>query len=322
MTKNIKINEPKISIIVPVYNSEKFLEKLINSIIEQTYKNYELILINDGSTDNSLKVIQDYSLKYKNIIYETIQNSGPGAARKKGFELCKGDLVFFVDSDDLIPTNDVFQKIANYYITNNFDVLFFDFKRLSQNSIRIHNTFFDIKFKPGKYDIKYLYKKPVASALWCKIFVKSKIKMDFFSNYNNYEDCYFTYKYFNNCSNFDYINEVLYFANRDNPNSLSKIQDFTKIDNTFNLLNELYSVSKCKNAIMLIVLDYYIGIRRLIDVKKYSNTEKIKIIKKLNTIRKTFDLNKYFYKSKNFRIIIKYLYYFLVDQKYGELSEQ
>ena len=92
---------PKISIVMPVYNSEKYLESCLESIAAQTFKDFELICVNDGSTDNSLKILEDTAkntaLPMKII---TVENQGAGAARNKGFEYVTGETTIFLDSDD------------------------------------------------------------------------------------------------------------------------------------------------------------------------------------------------------------------------------
>lgn len=91
---------PKISVIIPVYNSEKFLSRALNSVLMQTYENLEIICINDGSTDNSLKILEEYQSKDSRIIVKTIENSGAAGARNCGLNIASGDYVSFLDSDD------------------------------------------------------------------------------------------------------------------------------------------------------------------------------------------------------------------------------
>lgn len=96
----------KYSIIIPVYNVEKYLEKCLNSILNQTYSNYEIIVVNDGSTDNSQKIIDKMVLKFPEKI-KVIQkeNSGQSDARNYGVKKATGDYIFFMDSDDFIDEN-------------------------------------------------------------------------------------------------------------------------------------------------------------------------------------------------------------------------
>ena len=93
----------KVSIIVPFYNAEKFLDKCINSVLKQTYDNYELILVNDGSTDGSQKICEKYCNTSENKIRYIYQNNaGVSSARNKGIDSAKGEFITFVDADDHI----------------------------------------------------------------------------------------------------------------------------------------------------------------------------------------------------------------------------
>ena len=93
---------PFISIIIPVYNTEKYISECVNSILSQTYKNFEIIIVDDGSTDNSLDIVKEYQKNYDNITVLHIENSGVSAARNIGIKHAKGEFLFFVDSDDIL----------------------------------------------------------------------------------------------------------------------------------------------------------------------------------------------------------------------------
>lgn len=91
-----------VSVIIPVYNSEKYIAKTINSVLNQTYKNIEIVLVDDCSTDNSAQIIDKYLESHKNIIHHLLEkNSGAAVARNKAIELAKGRYIAFLDSDDL-----------------------------------------------------------------------------------------------------------------------------------------------------------------------------------------------------------------------------
>jgi glycosyltransferase involved in cell wall biosynthesis len=105
----------KISIVVAVYNAEKFLKKCIDSLINQTYENTEIILVNDFSTDNSLQICNEYSSRYENIIVVSNEgNFGVSATRNKGIDISTGKYICFVDSDDYVETNYI-QTLYDYY---------------------------------------------------------------------------------------------------------------------------------------------------------------------------------------------------------------
>ena len=95
----------KVSVVVPVYNSEKFLEYCIQSILNQTYTNIELILVNDGSTDNSLNICAKYKLEDDRVVVINQKNMGVSVARNNGIIHATGEYLQFVDSDDFVDIN-------------------------------------------------------------------------------------------------------------------------------------------------------------------------------------------------------------------------
>lgn len=119
-----KQNNVDISIIVPIYNSEKYLKKCIDSLINQTYKNIEIILINDGSKDNSEKIIKTYS--DKRIKYISNQNQGIGKTRNEGIRKSTGEYIMFIDSDDYIK-NDCCEKMIKKAHDTDSDLVVSDF---------------------------------------------------------------------------------------------------------------------------------------------------------------------------------------------------
>ncbi|WP_060668318.1 glycosyltransferase family 2 protein [Oceanobacillus caeni] len=115
---------PLISVIIPVYNVEEYLEECLNSIINQTYKHIEVIIINDGSTDNSYKVINEYANNYKNMKVINQKNAGQSVARNKGMEIAKGKYIYFLDSDDYILP-ETFDNLVQQLEKNNLDLIRF-----------------------------------------------------------------------------------------------------------------------------------------------------------------------------------------------------
>lgn len=111
-----------ISIIIPVYNVEEYIEDTLNSILNQSFENYEVIIINDGSTDKTLDKINSIKDKFKNIKIINQDNSGPSTSRNKGIELANGEYIIFVDGDDILPKDSLktrYEEIKKY----NVDVL-------------------------------------------------------------------------------------------------------------------------------------------------------------------------------------------------------
>lgn len=112
---------PLISIIIPIYNAEKYLKKNIDSILKQTYKNFELLLINDGSTDSSLKICTEYAKTDVRIKIFSQKNSGPSSARNKGLEYATGEYVCFIDADDYVEESYLSSFINA--LSNNTDIV-------------------------------------------------------------------------------------------------------------------------------------------------------------------------------------------------------
>ena len=142
------MNKYLFSVVIPIYNCEKYLDETINSIVKQTigFKNIELILVNDGSTDNSEQICLKYKNKYKNIIYIKQENAGVAEARNKGLEIASGELINFLDSYDKWE-KDVFKKVYN---------LFSHEKKLNIVGFQPIDNLLDYKFvnnPDGVYDI-------------------------------------------------------------------------------------------------------------------------------------------------------------------------
>ena len=114
---------PKVSIIVPVYNTEKYLARCINSIIAQSFTDFELILVNDGSTDNSLKICEEYATKDSRIVVIHKENGGVSSARNKGLDIANGEWISFVDADDWISISYLSDLITDIS-TSSTDIIF------------------------------------------------------------------------------------------------------------------------------------------------------------------------------------------------------
>ena len=113
---------PKISVIIPVYNVEKYLRECLDSLLNQAFKDIEIICVNDGSTDGSLNILNEYASKDSRFIIINQNNQGLSAARNNGLNVAKGDYVAFLDSDDYILNSDYFEKLYNACEKHNADI--------------------------------------------------------------------------------------------------------------------------------------------------------------------------------------------------------
>ena len=129
-------NQLLISVIIPVYNAETFLHKCLDSVIKQTYKNFELILVNDGSKDNSLQICQEWSLNDNRVKTIDQKNQGPGAARNTGLSEASGDYIYFLDSDDFIEV-DLLMTAIKSIEEFKYDMIVFGFNKITIDGKRI-----------------------------------------------------------------------------------------------------------------------------------------------------------------------------------------
>lgn len=131
----MKNDKVKCSIIVPIYNAEHTLSRCINSLISQDYENIEIILVNDGSTDCSLNICEEFAFKDNRIVLISKPNAGSSAARNTGLDAATGDYIFFADSDDWVESSFCSNvvKIFNEY---SVDVVIFGFKEIVGNKIK------------------------------------------------------------------------------------------------------------------------------------------------------------------------------------------
>ncbi|UYW00961.1 glycosyltransferase [Flavobacterium agricola] len=136
---------PLFSIIIPVYNVEKYLEKCLQSILNQTFEDYELIIVNDGSIDSSGSICQLFLTKFKNSKYFYQENAGAAIARNNGLKKAIGEYIIFIDSDDYLFDNNALKDIANLIKEKNYpDVILHKETRISPNG-RIFPPHFDNK---------------------------------------------------------------------------------------------------------------------------------------------------------------------------------
>lgn len=129
-----------ISVILPVYNAEHFLERCLNSLLSQTYKNLEIIVVNDGSTDNSTDIINSFALKDERIVTIHISNKGVSNARNQGLKRATGDFIGFVDADDeVLP--EMYEILLKNALENNAEISHCGFELVNPNSIvKFHGT--------------------------------------------------------------------------------------------------------------------------------------------------------------------------------------
>lgn len=133
---------PKISIIMPVYNVSKYLQKCLDSIVEQSLKDIEIICVDDGSTDNSLDILKEYEKKDERFVIVSQENMGQGIARNKGLKISNGKYVLFIDPDDWINVN-ALEEVYNFAEEKSANIVRFDYKVYDEYSKKTREISFD-----------------------------------------------------------------------------------------------------------------------------------------------------------------------------------
>lgn len=174
----------KVSVIMPVYNAEKTVRDAVNSVLKQSYKDFELIIVNDGSKDNTEEIIHSLVQSDDRIKAFTIENSGVSCARNIALDHCTGEYVAFIDSDDIMEPD--FLETMVFYMSDDSDLICCGYKVMSYDG----NYLFEQKPDDGKYDLKKYYQGirnlqqiNAYNVLWNKLFRFSvihnnNIKMD------------------------------------------------------------------------------------------------------------------------------------------------
>lgn len=229
---------PKVSVIVPVFNVEKYLGKCLDSLVMQTLEDIEIIIVNDGTKDNSQVIIDQYVKKYPNKVFSYIkENGGLGDARNYGLQYTNAEYIGFVDSDDYVsPT--MYEKLYNKAINDNSDLVLCDIEYVWENSK-------DRKYLSGYKQIKGVM--PSKSVFLSPLFAWNKLyRKELFNKYNLkfpqklwYEDIPVTIPLFAFAKNISYVNEVLiYYVQRDS--SIMASKNTKKMRDIFIVLEQVY----------------------------------------------------------------------------------
>lgn len=198
---------PLISIIVPVYNTGEFLSQCIESLINQTYRNLEIILINDGSTDNSLTICKSFEEIDSRILVIDQNNQGVSRARNNGIKKAKGDYIGFVDSDDFVDIYMYETMLSKIQLENTQCATLFNFTIKPQNKKNINYCSSVNRHKA----IEKLFLLEFPTSMWAYLYEANLIKDTRLSeDIHFFEDFEFNYNILKKCKNISLCDEVLY----------------------------------------------------------------------------------------------------------------
>lgn len=264
-----------LSIIIPIYNSEKYLPELIESIQAQEFSDYELIIIDDGSIDGSLEICRNFKIKNNNIKIISQKNKGVSTARNKGLDEVSGEYVLFLDSDDYL-TNSALKIIEKYLTEQKPDMFLFNFHVLRSNNSYIHlldERYKDIQFLTNRQAIESLFSgKGYQGFVWNKIYKYDIIKKNQFNaNVHYLEDFIFNIDIINIAQNILCIREPLIYYRQHNESTVASF------DNRH--LTYLSALDIVKNKIPAYFSEEILGRKLLAYItfaaKSYSTNKKI-----------------------------------------------
>ena len=209
----IDMKLPLISVIVPVYNADKYLKKCLDSIINQTYRNLEIILIDDGSTDNSGKICNEYTKKDGRIIVAHLDNCGVSSARNYGLEIAKGEYIGFVDSDDYISEK-MFEILFNVIQNDGSDMACCNYIQINEDGIPFEGQ--PLPIQDGCIGMKEAVECFISWGGYYVVPVNKLYKAEIFHALTfpvgkRYEDLYIIYEIIKQCKKISHINKALYY---------------------------------------------------------------------------------------------------------------
>ena len=316
-----------ITVIIPVYNSEKYLRECIDSVLVQTFTDFELLLINDGSTDASGKICDEYALKDARVKVFHKENGGVSSARNLGLSKALGEWIWFVDADDLVADiSAVFNNLHQLYDTK-IDCIMFGYKIFEQDNF--HDNDFSGNFKSSQLlntveAMKQMYKPdyyPYQGYVWSKLFRKSVMdisQLSFDENIYFNEDRLFCFNFFDKmqgkCLYFPHAQIYFYRINRAGAMKSLEVSFNPKFISDLKALEIMKSISKkyldlqlqrySRVAIVNNALFFYSLLRKFSvkDVGLYEYVHKL--------LKENFVVSDYF--KDSYRVLLKYLKYFIL----------
>lgn len=312
--------QPKVSVIIPIYNVEKYLEEAIESVINQTLKEIEIILINDGSTDNSLVIAEEYKNKDKRIKIFNQVNQGQSIARNKGIEESNGKYIYFMDSDDYIELNTL-EKCYNLCEEHSIELVYFEAESFPDESFN-GKINFKAYLKSGKIEEKQkirgidFVKKCISKNIYTVppylYFTKKEVidNLRFFPRIYH-EDDLFTTLLLLKIKNMIFISEKFYKRRYRKNSTMTQKVSLKHIESRFIIIQELKKIlleeSKYEEIIKWLLKN---EINNLISASLLSNLDSNKFLKKI-----VQDEKKYLPIKSRIKIKLKKIYIFYYQLK-------
>ncbi len=282
----------KISLIIPVYNVEDYLERCLKSVEAQTYTDSEVIIVNDGSTDNSYKIIDDYVARNSNFSTYKIENSGLGGARNYGLTKATGDYVVFLDSDDYISA-DCLEKFATAAEKENSDIVVCTSYDVTEDgSIISHSTNNIERGTVNLFDTpKLMLNRQCA---WAKMYRSTLFEGLSYEGRAWYEDLRLTSKLYLKSDRITYIPDALFFyvqragSIMNNSNIVRNLEIIDAFEDVISYFKQKGVYDKIKEEIAYLAVDH-IAVAAITRVVQSKAKDKKSVIQKLEEYLSSFD---------------------------------
>lgn len=234
--------DPLVSIIIPVYNSEKHLAKCLDSIICQTYQNLEIIIVDDGSVDSSLTICNEYQKKDTRIVLLPQSNQGVSVARNVGIATATGEFILFVDSDDWIAS-DAVEKLVTMSLENHLDCVFMDASvvdETEENEIDAYVNYSKGAIVDGKTVLSDILFDKIGSHLWRFIIKKKHLAPVVFPPDRVFEDYARICFVLEDCDKIGFLGEKLYYYRKNTSGIVNGTDTVKKLYDYFLALQDRF----------------------------------------------------------------------------------
>lgn len=244
------MSKPAISVIIPVYNAQDGIKRCVDSLLNQSFKNFEIILLNDGSKDNSLNILKEYELKYSFVRVIDKQNEGVAVSRNKGILLAEGDYTMFMDNDDFVDS-DYLETFYQAIHEKKLDLVIGGYKRVNQDN----QIIFSQDIQQSEWT-KYIIMAP-----WAKIYRTEFLKtnnLEFF-DYSIGEDIIFNlaaYKTTDKIGLLDYKGYNWYYNNQSISNTSQR--GFSPKIDILVLFSKILELGKPSELVVYYLKRYYV----------------------------------------------------------------
>ena len=282
--------DPLISVIIPMYNSEKYISRCLESVIKQTYSNLEIIIIDDGSTDNSYAICENLKKVDDRIFIIHQNNLGVSAARNVGLSIVKGKYVTFIDSDDFVYDNYIYDLFCSIEAT--------------KCQVAISRYTFNTNYKPHKIIKEYkIFNQKRAiinmllghyfdSSICCKMIDISLLdKFVFREDLSIAEDMLFIYEILGRCQNVVYVDNIGYCYDRRGGGAISKVTQSNI--NSMMIFEELIKQCCDKNILQALISKYISTSFHLLSFKNINNVDVEKLELAIKKYRHNVIFGKY-----------------------------